>query len=357
MIFVPLMSPCLCGEISKLQGLHLRPPHFLDTAFPSRETFLIARTFMQQPYSLFEGLGGQAAAPAAAREPEVDDSLASMAARDLDTTLQLLAERAKFITGSSGAAIALLEGEAMTCKASAGPSAPVVGTQLQMQSGLTAESVRLKKSLQCDDAERDLRVNRESCRALGVQSVMVSPLLREGQVIGVFELLAERTYAFEERDVIAMNRLAEAVLTALDQSEAAKRAPLEIAEAKNPAELVLVPSPPIDADQKEEEQQPELTLVQKASLEDVIAPTASPLANVKRCQDCGFPVSEGRTYCVDCEQLRQADEAELPDAPQPEFMATLAAPREESWFDRHMYTIGTIVMVALTVLALYLKFR
>jgi hypothetical protein len=313
---------------------------------------------MQQPYSLFEGLGGQAAAPALAREKasEEDNSLARMAERDLDTTLQLLAERAKFITGSSGAAIALLEAEEMVCKASSGPSAPAVGTQLQMQSGLTAESVRLKKPLQCDDAERDLRVNRESCRALGVQSVMVSPLLREGEAIGVFELLADRTYAFEERDVIAMGRLAEAVLTALDQSEAAKRAPIEIAQAKSSAELTLVPSPDEEAKQETEaKQEPEAKT--QASLEDLTTAAVSPLANVKRCQACGFPVSEGRTYCVDCELLRQADEAELPDVPQPEFMAALASPREESWFDRHMYTIGTIVMVALTVLALYLKFR
>src|SRR5580693_2593719 len=38
-------------------------------------------------------------------------SLAEMAHRDLDAALQLLAERAQYITGASGAAIALRRGE------------------------------------------------------------------------------------------------------------------------------------------------------------------------------------------------------------------------------------------------------
>src|SRR5712671_3869853 len=75
-------------------------------------------------------MAGAAAAPAMAREslrfPGEDGgkSLSEMAQRDLDAALQLLAERAQYITGASGAAIALREGENMVCCASAGPSAP-----------------------------------------------------------------------------------------------------------------------------------------------------------------------------------------------------------------------------------------
>src|ERR1700720_2009792 len=64
---------------------------------------------------------GAAAAPAMAREalrfPGEDGgkSLSEMAQRDLDATLQLLVERAQYITGASGTAIALREGETMIC--------------------------------------------------------------------------------------------------------------------------------------------------------------------------------------------------------------------------------------------------
>ena len=122
-------------------------------------------------------------------------SLSEMAQRDLNATLQLLAERAQYITGASGAAIALWENEKMVCRASAGPSAPELGTRLQIDSGLSGESVRTKQILRCDDAEHDARVNRESCHALGIASVMVMPLIREQQVNGVFELFSGRSFA------------------------------------------------------------------------------------------------------------------------------------------------------------------
>ena len=127
---------------------------------------------------------GAAAAPAMAREtlrfPGEDGgkSLSEMAQRDLDATLQLLAERAQYITGASGVAIALREGENMVCCASAGPSAPGMGTHLQIDSGLSAESVRTRQTLHCDDAENDPCVNQESCRAFGIASVVVMPLVR-----------------------------------------------------------------------------------------------------------------------------------------------------------------------------------
>jgi len=176
-------------------------------------------------------------------------SLVEMAQRDLSATLQLLAERAQYITGASGAAIALREGEKMLCRASAGPSAPELGTRLQIDSGLSGESVRTKQILRCDDAENDARVNRESCRALGIASVMVMPLIRENEVNGVFELFSGRPYAFEERDVIALQRIAELIQTAVEHADAAKRAEKEIAgetivaEEVEPADV----SPPAES--------------------------------------------------------------------------------------------------------------
>src|SRR5882724_10673933 len=156
------------------------------------------------------------------------NSLSEMAQRDLDATLQLLAERAQYITGASGVAIALREGENMVCCASAGPSAPGMGTHLQIDSGLSAESVRTRQTLHCDDAGNDPRVNQESCRAFGIASVVVMPLVRGEEVYGVFELLAGRPHALEERDFIALNRLAEMIQTAVEHAEAARRAEVEL---------------------------------------------------------------------------------------------------------------------------------
>jgi putative methionine-R-sulfoxide reductase with GAF domain len=147
-------------------------------------------------------------------------SLAEMAERDLAATLQLLAERAQYITGATGAAIALRDRDEMVCRASAGTSAPEVGTLLQINSGLSGESVRTKQTLRCDDASTDARVNRESCEALGISSVVVMPLLRGDEVIGVFELFSDQANVFEGRDIAALERMGAMVHAALEHSAA-----------------------------------------------------------------------------------------------------------------------------------------
>src|SRR5215468_4327324 len=145
-------------------------------------------------------------------------SLAEMAERDLAATLQLLAERAQYITGATGAAIALRDHEEMVCRASAGTSAPAVGTLLQINSGLSGESVRTRQTLRCDDSSTDTRVNRESCEALGIRSVVVMPLLRGEEVIGVFELFSDQPNVFETRDIAALERMGAMVHAALEHS-------------------------------------------------------------------------------------------------------------------------------------------
>src|SRR5215470_2748404 len=145
-------------------------------------------------------------------------SLAEMAERDLAATLQLLAERAQYITGATGAAIALRDHDEMVCRASAGTSAPAVGILLQINSGLSGESVRTQQTLRCDDASTDTRVNRESCEALGISSVVVMPLLCGDAVIGVFELFSDQPNIFEARDIAALERMGAMVRAALEHS-------------------------------------------------------------------------------------------------------------------------------------------
>jgi putative methionine-R-sulfoxide reductase with GAF domain len=169
--------------------------------------------------------GTQANDPAApgVRFPGEDSgkSLAGMAQKDLTATLQLLAEQAQYITGASGAAIALRDRGEMVCRASAGSSAPEVGSLLQVDSGLSGESVRTRQTLRCDDAATDPRVNRESCEALGIASVVVMPLVQGNEVIGVFELFSEKAHVFQGRDITALERMGTMVFAVLEHAMAA----------------------------------------------------------------------------------------------------------------------------------------
>ena len=320
-------------------------------------------------YSIFDSNTSTAAAPTPAKDSveslstgqplpsapgDPRKSLTAMADRDLQATLQLLAERAEYIAGASGAMIALLENGQVICRASAGPAALPLGTQLQVEAGLTGESLRQKQILRCDDAEQDPRVNRQGCRALGVRSVMAMPLVRAGDVAGVFELLAGRPQAFEERDEAALARLSELVITALDHAEATRHA-LDGAVATSEERL---------RSQFETEAIPPASEAVSTSPQPLIpaATQSQPsgkLATTKLCESCGFPVSPERTVCLDCEaRVREEGSALSAPARAADFLSQLSAPaREQGWFDRHLYTVGTVVVAALTVLALWLKFH
>ena len=168
-------------------------------------------------------------------------SLADMARRDLDATLQLLADRAQYITGASGAAIALKRDgkKDMLCRASTGSNAPELGALLSAEFGLSGESVRTRQPLRCDDAERDVRVNREVCRQLGIASVVVMPVVNDDEVLGVFELFSGEVNAFGERDLSAVQRLSVMVETAVRLAEAAENLPgrLRAGEVSAPTEV------------------------------------------------------------------------------------------------------------------------
>jgi len=304
---------------------------------------------------------------------------------ELDSALQLLVERAQYITGATGAALALPERDEMVCRASAGASAPGLGARLQVRSGLTAESIAHRQLLRCDNAESDPRVNLEACRALGIASIVVLPLLRrDGEVRGLFELFSDHPYAFEERDLIALERMADLTLTALDLSEqrlhpVARRESgkpsdvlpdlAKVSSAPNEQTIPAICRPPEFA-----EGPPAASSIPSLATAAASAPAAVPDAmhRVQKCNSCGFPVSEGRTLCLDCEkkngeqslpkrrdetaprdQERSADAesaAQTPGEFAPDFL-TEAGGLEESWFAKHGRLLVLAILVVVVLVA------
>ena len=366
-------------------------------------------------------------------------SLAEMAYSDLDAALQLLAERAQYITGANGAAIALRRGQHndMLCRASVGSNAPELGALLSMEYGLSGESVRTHKALRCDDTERDLRVNREGCRQLGIASVVVMPIVSEQQVLGVFELFSGKPKAFEERDISALQRLSGMVETAVKHAVATQTLPaaeepayaesqpsapaavVETAPVKSPVTGTLpdvvqaapASPPPLARETAKTETKPAPTVkkllywsaaMQNQSSASRTAEAAAEvqvplmLRNLRKCQACGFPVSQGRAFCVECEErqwrgqrLSQATAAgsatpqkvisapfkaagtATPSGASPPDILTLSntalpaglsgshsAPfsgstvESRSWFAANKYIIGALLVVAVVVAAI-----
>jgi GAF domain/PilZ domain/Sel1 repeat len=157
------------------------------------------------------------AASAVRREAE---SLGS----DLEAVLTLIAARSMSLLQASGAAIALAEKDsaAMTCRARAGASAPLVGAILQAGSGFSGDCVRTGKTTRCDDSETDARVNPESCRALGIRSMLASPICSGEKVIGLIEVFSAQPGVFEDNDGAVLQRLAETIVAAVNRTTLAE---------------------------------------------------------------------------------------------------------------------------------------
>ncbi len=126
--------------------------------------------------------------------------------------LQEIAERALTATRSSGAAIALTVGDEMICQASAGSDAPPKGARLQASSGFSGTCVRSNRSLRCDDSEMDERVDRESCRALGIRSIVAVPIRSGSHVAGLIEVFSPQPYAFNAKDISVLQELTSTIL-------------------------------------------------------------------------------------------------------------------------------------------------
>jgi hypothetical protein len=308
---------------------------------------------------------------------EGGNSLVQMAQRDLDAALQLLADRAQYITGASGAAIALRRDgrNDMLCRASTGTNAPELGALLSTEFGLSGESVRTRQLLRCDDAERDARVNHDVCRERGIASVLVMPVVNDDQVLGVFEIFSGKANAFGERDLSAVQRLSEMVETAVRMAHAADSLSEQlslressVAEAIHPEvfEGQFLSDLVVEEDEARREG-PKLQVQSanavisaaselpkaevaaapvQASVKAAPAPYAAVLApappaptpakkplfwsaaagadgesnsksrvtddsnvppllrGLRKCDACGFPVSAGRTLCVECEEKK-----------------------------------------------------
>jgi putative methionine-R-sulfoxide reductase with GAF domain len=137
---------------------------------------------------------------------------------DLERALHLLAQRAQTFTRATGAAIALTEGSSMICRASAGHDAPGVGVRFSVGSGFSGECVRTGQMLRCEDSETDPVVDRESCRLLGIRSMVAVPIRWGDAVIGILEVFSPEPYAFSTNDPLALQRLAGIVSTAVHRA-------------------------------------------------------------------------------------------------------------------------------------------
>lgn len=162
--------------------------------------------------------------------------------------LAVVAQRAQAFTNASGVAIALSEGNAaeIVCRARSGASAPDVGATLRVEGTFTGLCIQSGKELRCDDCETDTRVDTAAIRALGIRSMVVTPIREDGRVVGVLAAFAPTPHAFTITHVAVLKTMADQI-SALLQKERRAREENPRSEEPRPAPPAITAKPVIAA--------------------------------------------------------------------------------------------------------------
>lgn len=133
--------------------------------------------------------------------------------RTLADELAVIAQRAQAFTNASGAAIALSEGVAdeIVCKARSGSSSPEVGAVLRVDGTFTGACIQTGRELRCDDTETDTRVDTVAVRALGIRSMVITPVKDDSRTVGVLAVFASTAHAFTITHVAVLKTMADQI--------------------------------------------------------------------------------------------------------------------------------------------------
>ena len=187
----------------------------------------------------------------ATQASDTANSTASKRARGASPDdLAVVAQRAQAFTNASGVAIALSEGNAdeIVCRARSGASAPEVGAALRVNGTFTGLCIQTGKELRCDDCETDTRVDTAAIRALGIRSMVVTPIREENRVVGVLAAFAPTPHAFTITHVAVLKTMADQISALLQKERRAREENPQVEAPRTPipaitAKPVVVPAP------------------------------------------------------------------------------------------------------------------
>ena len=94
----------------------------------------------------------------------------------LDLVLNELVVRAAQATGASAAALALIRGEEMVCRAATGHLAPDLGVPLNTRDGLSGACLQTRQPQMSAETEFDPRVDPAIPQRLGIRSILIVPV-------------------------------------------------------------------------------------------------------------------------------------------------------------------------------------
>ena len=178
-----------------------------------------------------------------------DVSLAAEIA--LDVALYELLQQACTATLATSGAIGFCDCGEIVCRARTGESAPDLGVRLDQHSTLAAACFETRDSQCCDDTETDPRVDAERCRRLGVRSILLVPILRVQELIGILEVLSPLPNAFGDKEAEVLRMFSQRVIDKLERTQQVQ-ASGGFDSAREPGKLGWEPATQTDSTEEKE---------------------------------------------------------------------------------------------------------
>ncbi|MBB5016364.1 diguanylate cyclase domain-containing protein [Rehaibacterium terrae] len=131
---------------------------------------------------------------------------------ELQSSAEILMEAvvrtAQTLTGASGAAVEIVQGETMVYATACGTLASFKGLRLPRTGSLSGLCVSSRLPQSSRDTEHDPRVDREAARRTGLRAMLLAPLLHGPQVLGALKVGADRPDTFDAQDAQTLRLLA-----------------------------------------------------------------------------------------------------------------------------------------------------
>src|SRR5580698_753287 len=162
----------------------------------------------------------------------------------LDLVLNELVVRAAEATHAATAALALVRGDEMVCRAATGNLAPDLGIPINTRDGLSGACLETRQPQLSVDTEFDPRVDPAVSHSLGIRSILIVPVFdsnaKNAQFTGILEVFSTSPAAFSHNDQKVLEAFA-------DECVRIRRAALDLAERKPapPVARELLPSKPV----------------------------------------------------------------------------------------------------------------
>ncbi len=165
---------------------------------------------------------------------------------DEDAIFQLITERALWLTGASGGALAFLTDDRMLCRARAGEPAPPLESTVEVKHGLSGECIRTGLPVRCEDTENDPRVDPEVGRALGIRSLIAAPIVSDFRVVGLLEVFSPYARGFAKVHETVLELLVEVLPKQHRRPQPGDAQPenIQVETAISPEVVSYVPRPP-----------------------------------------------------------------------------------------------------------------